>query len=178
MTFDCRARERTRPSERRRRDASMRTTQVLLNHSTDRASAIRKRGERAVLGDTIDTRSRLPAETIVTLAMSQRRVSGPESVVGKRHLETPQTAAATRTSTWLRRTCTHRVAVQAPHPRRQTRYVTACRQRAKVLADRHRAMNGQAGGTIRRPQRRPTRPTDILRLPSCTRTHMGVRSTD
>jgi hypothetical protein len=75
MTFDCRARERTQPSKRQHENTSMRTTQVLLNHSTDRTSAIRKRHERAVLGDTIDARSRLPAETIVTLAMSQRRVN-------------------------------------------------------------------------------------------------------
>ena len=55
-------------------NASMRTTQALLNHSADQNSAIRKRSQRALVGETIDTRSRLPAETIVTLAMTQRRV--------------------------------------------------------------------------------------------------------
>ena len=56
------------------KNASMRTTQALLNHSADQNSAIRKRSQRALVGETIDTRSRLPAETIVTLAMTQRRV--------------------------------------------------------------------------------------------------------
>jgi hypothetical protein len=77
ITFDCRAREVETPSDDGRTRTNVRTTQVLLNHSTDAASASRKRGERALVGETIDAHSRLPAEGIVTLAMTQRRVADP-----------------------------------------------------------------------------------------------------
>ena len=125
----------------------MRTTQVLLNHSTDHASAIRKRGECAIVGDTSDAHSRLPAEGTVTLAMQQRRVKRSSENKNK------MTAAAARTSMWLWRTCAHRVATQAPHPRRQTQYSRedcVSPMKAEDLAVDRWAMSGRLGKSIRR----------------------------
>jgi hypothetical protein len=72
--------------EREHHDATVRTTQVLLNHSTDQTfSDSEDIARHRTTDDTGRSGSELPAEEIVALAMTQRRATTKKTSQQLRH---------------------------------------------------------------------------------------------
>lgn len=98
---------RTKRATQRTR-GTQRTTQALLNHST---SQISDTEARAAATRTVPTKHGRASRRTNCRARNEQSPSAES--------KTTRAADWTRTSNSLRRTCAHRVATQAPHPRQR-----------------------------------------------------------